>query len=608
MDENITLALAISDPELRVLENVESDAIDYRKPRHGDWLENYALSRDKVIINRLTQRQTVNIPLVKYVLNSLLKEMTDPPQLHFANLDNDTQKELFYNEHWKEVFRRNKLVVKDFVDKKQNAMYGRAFKKLNIEKGRVVVSLADPQDMLVSRLVDPTDIDSAPDLVECGIWTPLEEIIRTKEYDEKEVKRLKVSFDEDSPEGKMEADNNFQKASQKSERLKLMGVENVLDPVLGKTYIELHQAFRFEYDETLKDSILFRYVIAVTNAGMFKLHKISLEDLIGKTEDNFWRSHYPYTSWASDPEATDFWSDGVVDIVRPINNVLNVWISQLVENRTLQNFSMKYYDSTNKSFVPQTFQPQPWAHFPVPGDPNKIIKDVETGNLSGTLEEMTFLIEMAQKATAATNTAGGETTTNVTLGDIQMALDNAQKRIMMQKVFYIEDWKDLGLKYTKMLEAAGDLITPMKITRKGRLGLKYYQRIVGPNDWRSKEGYVTEIQMVVDQQAEDVETIQPLQVLKTEMPNNVPLLDIYHKKLMRLSKMTPDEIAQVEEFDKQNKATMPTIDPTTGLPVAQPGQPSANGQPAPTDMNANVPANAGASAIPQVPDIGGMNG
>jgi len=602
MDENITPALAISDPELRILENVENDAIDYRKRRHEDWLENYALSRDKVIINRLTQRQTVNIPLIKYVLNSLLKEMTDPPQLHFANLDNNPQRELFYNEHWKEVFRRNKLVIKDHVDKKQNAMYGRAYKKLNIEKGRVVISLADPQDMLISRMVDPTDIDSAPDLIECGLWTPLEEIVRNKEYNQSEVKRLKISFDEDTPEGKLEADNNFQKASQKSERMRLMGVENVLDPVLGKTYIELHQAFRFEYDEEIKDSILFRYIIAVTNAGMFKLHKISLEKLIGVTSDNFWRDHYPYTSWAGDPEATDWYSDGVVDIVRPINNVLNVWISQLVENRTLQNFSMKYYDSTNKAFAPQTFQPQPWAHFPVPGDPNKIIKDVETGNLSGTLEEMTFLIEMAQKATAATNAEGGDTTTNVTLGDVKMALANAQKRIMMQKVFYIEDWKDLGLKYTKMLEAAGDLITPMKITRKGRMGLKYYQRVVGPNDWKSKEGYVTEVQMVVDQQAEDVETIQPLQVLKTDMPNNVPLLDIYHKKLMRLSKMTPDEIAQVEEFDKQNKAVSPTIDPATGQPVAQEGQPTQ------TDVNADVPADANTGGIPQVPDIGGMNG
>ena len=349
MEENSsTETIEITDPEIISLTNMENDAIDYRSRRHADWQENYTLSRDKVIINRLTQRQTVNIPLIKYVLNTLLKEMTDPPQLYFNNADNDQQRELFYNEYWKQMFTDNKLVLKDHVDKKQNAMYGRAYKKINIEGGKVKISLVDTQDMLISRMVDPTDIDSAPDLVECGIWTPLETVLRNKDYDKKEVARLKDSFEqEDDSGGKMEADESFQKASEHYERLRIMGVENTIDPVVGETYIELHQAFRYEYDKDLDERVIFRYVLAKTGAGIFKLHKAPLESLIGKTSDNFWRNHYPYTSWASDPEATDWHSDGIVDIIRPINNVLNVWISQLVENRTLQNFSMFFFRNTN---------------------------------------------------------------------------------------------------------------------------------------------------------------------------------------------------------------------------------------------------------------------
>jgi len=557
MEENSsTETIEITDPEIISLTNMENDDIDYRSRRHADWQENYTLSRDKVIINRLTQRQTVNIPLIKYVLNTLLKEMTDPPQLYFNNADNDQQRELFYNEYWKQMFTDNKLVLKDHVDKKQNAMYGRAYKKINIEGGKIKISLVDTQDMLISRMVDPTDIDSAPDLIECGIWTPLETILRNKDYDKKEVARLKDSFEqEDDSGGKMEADENFQKASEKYERLRVMGVENTINPVIGETYIELHQAFRYEYDEDLNERVIFRYVLAKTGAGIFKLHKASLESLIGKTADNFWRNHYPYTSWASDPEATDWHSDGIVDIIRPINNVLNVWISQLVENRTLQNFSMFFYDSSKKDFVPQTFQPQPWAKFPVPGNPNEIIKNVETGNLSGTLEELTFLIGIAEKATAANATAGGETTTNVTLGDVQLALANAQKRILMQQIFYVEDWKELGLKYTKMLEAAGDKIKSVTIYKKGRLGLKTYKKTIGPEDWKSDSGYLTEIKTITDKQQEDLEAVQKLQVLKTEMPTNIPLLEIFHRKLMQFSALTPDEISRVEEFDKQNRTT-----------------------------------------------------
>ena len=575
MEEDLTTkTIEITDPEIISLTNMENDAIDYRKRRHDDWQENYTLSRDKVIINRLTQRQTVNIPLIKYVLNTLLKEMTDPPQLYFNNVDNDQQKELFYNEYWKQIFTDNKLVLKDHVDKKQNAMYGRSYKKINIEGGKVKISLVDTQDMLISRMVDPTDIDSAPDLIECGIWTPLETILRTKDYDKKEVARLQASFEqEDDSGGKMEADESFQKASEHYERLKVMGVENTIDPVVGETYIELHQAFRYEYDKDLDERVIFRYVLAKTGAGIFKLHKASLESLIGKTSDNFWRNHYPYTSWASDPEATDWHSDGIVDIIRPINNVLNVWISQLVENRTLQNFSMFFYDSSKKDFVPQTFQPQPWAKFPVPGNPNEIIKNVETGNLSGTLEELTFLISIAEKATAANATAGGETTTNVTLGDVQLALANAQKRILMQQIFYVEDWKELGLKYTKMLEAAGDQIKSVTIYKKGRLGLKTYKKTIAPTDWKSGSGYLTEIKTITDKQQEDLESVQKLQVLKNEMPANVPLLEIYHRKLMQFSALTPDEVSRVEEFEKQNKTSaMPIEETTEDVPAGSPAQ------------------------------------
>src|SRR3990167_1225551 len=134
MDQN-TQTEEFKDSEVLVIENEEKSGLEYRERRHDDWLENYTLARDKVITNRLTQRQTINIPLVKYVLNTLLKEMMDPPQLYFASLDNDEQAEIFYNEYWKETFKINKLVVKDFVDKKQNALYGRSFKKINIEKG-----------------------------------------------------------------------------------------------------------------------------------------------------------------------------------------------------------------------------------------------------------------------------------------------------------------------------------------------------------------------------------------------------------------------------------------------------------------------------------------
>ncbi len=557
--------IEIEDAELLVIKREEEDGIEYRKRRHEDWTKNYTLYRDKVLTNRLTQRQTVNIPLIKYVMNTQLKEMTDPPQLYFANLDNNEQKEVYYNELWKEIYRQNKLVIKDHVDKKQNGMFGRSFKKLNIENGKFKISLVDPQDMIVHRFVDPTDIDSTPSLIETGIYVPLREVLENDDYDKKAREDLKMYFDEAA--GNLEKDETFERASEKAVRLKILGDKNVVDPVLGETYIELHQAIRIEYDKEKDATIFFRYIVAVTNTGMFKLHKISLCDLIGETEDNFWYDHVPYTSWAGDPEATDFWSDGVVDIIRPINEVLNVWISQLVENRTLQNFSMKYYDSTNKAFVPQTFNPQPWGFYPVPGKPDDVIKDVQTGDLTGTLEELSFLISIAEKATASTASASGETTSNVTLGDVKLALANAQKRILIQQIFYTEDWKDLGLKFTKMLEAAGGMLSATTIYKKGRLGKKMYKKVITPKDWKSAQGYTVEIKMMTDKQQEDIDAMQKLGVLKPDLINNVPFREIYLKKGMEFAGFTADEISQVQEYEKQAMMQAPIAGADQGVTV-----------------------------------------
>ena len=114
-----TSNLITTDPHMQTLQAEKESSYEFRKRRHPQWRDNYTLYRNTVIPNRLTQRQTVNVPLMKYALGSLMKEINEPPQLYFKNLDNNDQKEVFYNEYWKEFGKRNKLNIKDTIDKKQ---------------------------------------------------------------------------------------------------------------------------------------------------------------------------------------------------------------------------------------------------------------------------------------------------------------------------------------------------------------------------------------------------------------------------------------------------------------------------------------------------------
>jgi hypothetical protein len=47
-----------------IQKNLLSDRL-FRERRHSQWALNYELSRDTVIVNRLTQRQSVNVPYMK---------------------------------------------------------------------------------------------------------------------------------------------------------------------------------------------------------------------------------------------------------------------------------------------------------------------------------------------------------------------------------------------------------------------------------------------------------------------------------------------------------------------------------------------------------------
>src|ERR1035437_5821778 len=119
----------------------------FRMRRQPDWIDNYTMYRDKVQLNRLTQRQSVNIPLIKSSIKTLLKDVDDPPILYFSNLDNNDQAEVYYNEYWKYVSERGNLILKDIVDKRQVMLFGRSFKFMNIIDGHFTWEVVDPQDV-----------------------------------------------------------------------------------------------------------------------------------------------------------------------------------------------------------------------------------------------------------------------------------------------------------------------------------------------------------------------------------------------------------------------------------------------------------------------------
>lgn len=557
-----------------MLKNNREEGYNYRYRRTQDWTENYELYRDKVTYNRLTQRQSVNLPIMKGEIRTLLKDVDDMPVIYFQNLSNDKQRELFINEYWKWTVEVNNMELQDIVDKRQVFLFGRSFDQWQIKDGRVLMTVTDPEDILVSRYTNPFDIHSARYLIHINIFVPLSSLKKNPDYDQALVTELETWYA--TKNGLLKADANQKALTDKNKKMADLGVPDVDSPILGETYVELALHFCYrdnefedeknEQGEVVKDekgnikkleipTQIFLYAVA---ENMKTLMKKPLEKVIGKTKDNFWRNHFPYCSWADDLERQDFWSDAVGDMIRTPNKILNSWFSQLVENRTLRNFGMHYYNSNIEGFNPQTMQPIPWGWYGIPvpqnGNLDQVMKKVDVPDLSEAIDEMNFLITITEKATGATaGQQGVPSERQITLGEFKATLVEAKERVKGMSKFYTPVWKQRGLLFVKLLEAAPEKLDPQMLSKKGRNTDAMYTREVASKDWADQIGYTVKVWSQDEKDTNDINTLTKQNAVKSAMPNNPKVAEIYQRKLLEWANYTPDEINEIMQYEAEQR-------------------------------------------------------
>lgn len=542
-------------PEVQRFQKDKEEGFEYKKPRQDQWTENYTLYRDTVIYNRFTQRQSVNIPLMKMSLRTLLAQYDDMPVVSMENLDNDKEKEVFQNEYWKKTGEDNKFEILDIVDKKQEQFFGRTFDQMQVMDGTIKVSIISPEDIIISRLADPTNIHSSRYLIHTHIFVPLSVLAQNQDYDKAALNSLKDFFSTD--EGLVKAAENEQSWQKKQQKLIDLGITDALSPIMGETMVELSLYFRWDVSRDGEGQEIYLSVIGQDSYEIMK--KKALELHIGEpTEDNFWQKHYPYNSWAGDIDMQHFWTDGAADIVRGSNKVLNTFYSQKVENRTLRNYGMHYYNGAvdgTDSWAPQTFEAKPWGWYKIPGNPDEIVKKVDIPDLGDILNEMKFIMEVNEKATGATSTQQGvQTERKITLGEVELALGQAQERVKGTSKFYTQVWKERATMFLKLIEAAGDKLDPVKIYKKGRNTDRIYEREIEPKNLLAK--YRVKIWSKADKDTQDQASLQKWDAVNRVMIDNPKVQELYRRKLLEFADAPPDEINAIMEFEKQKQEMM----------------------------------------------------
>ncbi len=586
MDSNIPV---LPNPELELLKGNKESGYNYVQPRYDEWTENYDLANGRVKYNRLTQRQTVCLPMMKTGLRTLLKDVDDMPVVEFQNRDNDTEAEVFENEYWKLCGdeNHNNFEIKDIIDKKQVFHTGRSFDQWQIVDGWIKQTVINPKNILVSRYTDPSDLNTSRFLIHTHIFVPLAVLEENPDYDKKEVRKLKTFYA--TEQGLIKAKDNFDMYTTSVQELADLGIEDVQSPILGETYVELSLHFIYKKQEDATEEELHLFVEA---DDMVILMKKPLEEVIGVTKDHWFKTHYPYHSWGDDIDNVYFWTQGIADILRPSCIVLNTWYSQLIENRTMRSMGMNYYDATtaqDKGFTPQVWEPKAWGWYGLPGKPADFIQRVDIPDLSDTLDEMTFVMTMSEKASGANATTQGaiQEQNKVTLGEVELALGEAKERIKGMSKFYTNVWKQRAMTFLKLIEAGADKLDAVKIYKKGRNTDELYAREIAPSNWMTESGYKVKVWSQDERNAENDNKIQRINATKTNMPDNPVVDKVFKRRLLEFGDFAPDEIKDAMDYEEQKQQALLQQQQMAqqqqmgmGQPQAQLGQPQM-GMPSP---------------------------
>ena len=533
-------------PVIEKLKKEKKSALELQSRKHEDWNDNYELYRNKVKTNRLTQRQPVNIPLMKETVKTLISKIDDAPIVDWKENGGDEMKELIFQEIWNKTFSDNKLELIDVLDKKNVLLYGMSTKKLNINPNGVEVVILDPYDVLYDPLMNPWDIESARFVIHQNIFRTVREILADKRYTEKGKEELKIWAD--SPAGIVADNTSKEEWEKKMERLKAMGLEHS-DFVYfagGDRIVNLTEHYSKIWNTELKK---FEKRVIVYADSNIELLNEKLEDLIGV---DFW----PFILWSEDPEIGDIYPDSVADLVRVPNKVLNIWFSQLIENRTLKNFQMHWFLPV-ENYTPQTYTPGPGAMLPAPPgeDINKVLKPVEVSGLDDTLNAVASIIGIVEKATGATAIDKGQPEKGQqTLGEVQILVGKTMERAVNMAKFYSMAWEELAKKWSALLHAnTPKLIKLSKTSKDGKI----YEKKVFPGEWKSERGYKPSIKSSSEQEGDSIQEIQKFMFILGQFPNNVELRKIAQRRMLGIVDLSPDELELVKKAEEQPPLPIP---------------------------------------------------
>lgn len=519
-----------------ILEHIKDkdESKKFKERRFLQWNENYSLFRDKVTTNRLTQRQPINVPIIRETIQSWISKIDEAPKLRFETRDKtakDKDGEIVMNAIYDYYYDKCKLDILDNIEKKSVGLQGRAFKKIGISKNEIFVDMIDAYDIEIDPRVNPLDIQSATYIIQTHIFRSLKEILANPKYSEEGKNKLKQFLD--SKQGILKSAGDEEAYNLRKQRLENLGATNFDEYGASDTLVELNESYKLVWHP--EENSFVRHLRIIATDTVVLLDK-SIKEALGI-------KNVPIVTWASDPDAIDFWSDGIADNVRTFNKITNMYISQDLENRSYRNFGMYFFNTLNGTFQPRAFDPKPFGMYGVPGNPADLVQQIKIEPLNDVSGQITWLKNLIQSSVAQTPLERGQKEAGEqTLGQVQISLQQSKGINQVVSKNYRAAWKELGELFYEIM--VNNSHGTLKLYKKGSDG-NYHAKEVTSSDWITPSGYEVVVKVEAEASAADDFDLKKIQYIKNSFMNNPVAITIAKKKELELMGWTSQEIDSI---------------------------------------------------------------
>lgn len=311
---------------LQALKEIEIARL-YKQGKIRNWTDNekmYYGDKSQASSDGET-RANVSLGQMQEFVHTLLSKIDNPLTFKFTKRKNSQLKRVQYLNAMKVVDADEGFWdLKDLVGKKQAIIYGRAVYAYYASSEEGYQSNLDPIDVY-DFLIDPStngfDIETAMFMGNWGVVKTLEQLkagVKNKLYHAKQVSEL-INNNETGNS----TDLNQEETNKRSRSYDVSTVGQKETPNPNK--------FKFWQWITTYQSV--RYYILMDNSGRW----IRCEELKKLFESNI----YPYWTYATFPDMTEFWTPSYCDYARQIFMAQEVSINQMLDNSEAINKPQK---------------------------------------------------------------------------------------------------------------------------------------------------------------------------------------------------------------------------------------------------------------------------